>query len=152
MKSIQIIPCIVSICIVCSCDYSDVHTYYCDDIDYTFKIIERDTCDVMVWGDGDSLFYSRPYNGGYCGLEFFLSVDSNIICIGPNFAPIYRYTEKKYRIKFIEMDLTNEDVYAQYRDYGYWGFYGGCDQDRYTFGVSHDSIYQQKSLEPLEWN
>ena len=69
MNKKQIVICVFLISIVSSCNYSNVHTYYCDDIDYTFKILERDTCDIMVFSDGDSLFYSRPYNGGYSGIE-----------------------------------------------------------------------------------
>lgn len=129
-----------------------IYTYYCKEIDYTFKIVEKDTCDVLVLADGDSVFYYRPYNGGYCGIEFFLSVDSNRVYFGPEFPTVYCYKENKYKFEFIvevEDDLTT-DVYEPFEAGNYWGFYGGCDRGCYTFGIRHKSK-DYGSIEPLEW-
>ncbi len=145
---------IVLCCIISSltsCFVSDVHTYYFKDLDYTFKIIEKDTCDVLVFADGDSVFYPRPYNGGYCGIEFYLSVDSNRIYLGPHFPTVYDFKEKKYKLNFIVRgdDLTT-NIREPFEKGNYWGFYGGCDQGRYTFGVMRKSV-DYGCLEPLEW-
>ena len=51
--------------------HSDVYTYHCKEIDFTFQVLEKDTYDVLVLGDGgDSIFYQAPYNGGYLGIDF----------------------------------------------------------------------------------
>ena len=133
--------------------HSDVHTYYCKDIDYTFMILEKDTCDVLVFGNGDSVFYAPPLYGDYLGIEFFLSIDSNTIYLGPYFPTVYRHVVKNYKIKSLKMDIRiNKDYYEPYHNNDkYWEFYGGCDQGSYTFGVWHDS-FSMGSLEPLEWN
>ena len=39
---------------------SDVYTYFCKNIVFTFRILEKDTCDVLILGDGDSM------NRGLC--------------------------------------------------------------------------------------
>ena len=66
--------------------HSGVYTYHCKEIDFTFQVLEKDTCDVLVLGDGgDSIFYQAPYNGGYLGIDFFLSVDSNIKVSSTNY-------------------------------------------------------------------
>ena len=128
----------------------NVYTYYCKEIDYTFKVVEKDTCDVLVFADGDSVFYPRPYNGGYCGIEFYLSVDSNRIYLGPHFPTVYDFKENKCKLGFIEIeeDFTIND--EPFKNGNYWGFYGGCDRGCYTFSVMHKSVYCGR-LEPLEW-
>ena len=66
--------------------HSGVYTYHCKEIDFTFQVLEKDTYDVLVLGDGgDSIFYQAPYNGGYLGIDFFLSVDSNINVSSTNY-------------------------------------------------------------------
>lgn len=128
----------------------DAYTYCCKNIDFTFRILEKDTCDVLIFGDGDSIYYSAPYNGGYCGIEFFLSIDSNVVYLGPHFPTIYNKAETYYKIKNIPLSLEETDAYAPYESDKYWGFFGGCDQGRYTFGVMRGKN-DCGIIEPLEW-
>ena len=130
--------------------YSSVYTYYFKEIDFRFQVIEKDTCDVLVLGESDSIFYSHPYNGNYLGVEFFLSIDSNVIYLGPYFPTIYHQTNGKYLIRSIKLTLEDEDFYAPYSNEKYWGFFGGCDQRRYTFGIMCNKKFY-RDLEPLEW-
>lgn len=138
--------------IVRCCRHSGVYTYHCKEIDFTFQVLEKDTCDVLVLGDGgDSIFYQAPYNGGYLGIDFFLSVDSNIIYLSPYFPIIYNKVTKKYKMQSIKSTFEDDDPCAPYINDKYWNFSGGCDQGRYTFSVSHGKkVYG--SIEPLEWN
>lgn len=129
--------------------HSSVYTYYLKDIDFKFWVLENDTCDVLVLSDGDSIYYSHPYNGNYLGVEFFLSVDSNVVYLGPYFPNIYHMTGKKYVISKSEL-IIGEDSYASFENEQYWSFHGGCDQGRYTFGVMRNKKFYG-SLEPLEW-
>lgn len=131
--------------------YSGVYTYNLREIDFKFQVLEKDTCDVLIFGKGDSVFYSHPLNGTYLGIEFFLSVDSNIIYLGPYFPIKYHQTENKYDIKIITRNTDGSDSYEPYKNNEkYWGFFGGCDQGRYTFGVMRNKRFY-RSLEPLEW-
>ena len=145
---------LLTICSICymaiKCHHrSGIYTYYFKDIDFKFQVLEKDTCDVLILSDGDSVFYSQPLNGDYLGVDFFLSVDSNVVCLGPNFPIIYHMTENKYVIRKHALNL-GEDSYAPFENEQYWSFYGGCDQGRYTFGVMRNKKFDI-SLEPLEW-
>ena len=138
--------------IVITCHHnSGVYTYYFKEMDFRFQILEKDTCDVLVLGDGDSIFYSHPLNGNYLGIEFFLSVDSDKIFLGPYFPIIYHQVGKKYMTEKIKLTLDSNDVYSPYNKERYWGVYGGCDQGRYTFGVMRNKVFYH-TLEPIEWN
>ena len=131
--------------------YSGVYTYCLREIDFKFQVLEKDTCDVLIFGGGDSVFYSHPLNGTYLGIEFFLSNDSNIIYLGPYFPIKYHQTENKYVIKSIARNIDGSDPYESYENNEeYWGFFGGCDQGRYTFGVMRNKR-DYGFLEPLEW-
>ena len=105
----------------------------------------------MVFDDSDSIYLPRA-NGHYLGLQFHISEDSDVVYfdINDEIPHIYRYVENKYKIKFIKYDNIYGNVDKSYFYNHFWGFYGGCDQGRYTFGVWHDSIYIY-ALEPLEW-
>jgi len=132
--------------------HSGVYTYHCKEIDFTFQVLEKDTCDVLVLGgSGDSIFYQAPYNGGYLGIDFFLSVDSNIIYLSPYFPVIYNKVEKKYKMQSIKSTFEDEAPCAPYINDKFWNFSGGCDQGRYTFSVSLDKK-RYGFIEPLEWN
>lgn len=97
---------VISYVIVRCRRHSGVYTYHCKEIDFTFQVLEKDTCDVLVLGDGgDSIFYQAPYNGGYLGIDFFLSVDSNIIYLSPYFPIIYNKVTKKYKMQSITLVL-----------------------------------------------
>ena len=130
--------------------YSSVYTYYFKEMDFRFQVIEKDTCDVLVLGDSDSIFFSHPLNGNYLGIEFFLSVDSSIIYLGPYFPIIYNQVERKYVTKKITRSFEDTDNYEPYKNEKYWGFYGECDQGKYTFGIMRNKRFY-RSLEPLEW-
>ena len=130
--------------------HSCVYTYYCKGIDYTFSVLEKDTCNVIVFGKGDSVFYASPLYGDYLGIEFYLSVDSNIVYLGPHFPVIYNIVENNYKIMSTKIDINRGKHYVPYRNSAYWGFYGGCDQGSYTFAVFHNSQFIE-GLEPLEW-
>lgn len=52
-------------------------------MNFTFQILNKDTCDVLVLDGSDSIFYQATYNGGYLGIEFFKSADSNVIYLAP---------------------------------------------------------------------
>ena len=130
--------------------HSDVHTYYCKDIDYTFMVLEKDTCNVLVFGNGDSVFYAPPLYGDYLGIDFYLSVDSNIVYLGSHFPIIYNIVENNYKIIPIKANLNGKNNYELYCSSGYWEFCGGCDQGSYTFGVTHNSKFIE-GLEPIEW-
>ena len=153
-RTFAVIVCILLmfyVVVQCQCHHqSDVYTYYCKNIDFTFRILEKDTCDVLTLGEGDSIYYAAPYNGGYCGIEFFLSIDSNVVYLGPNFPTIYNKVETYYQIKNIPLSLEETDSYAPYENDKYWGFFGGCDQGRYTFGVMRGRK-DYGIIEPLEW-
>ena len=110
----------------------------------------KDTCNVLILSDGDSICYAAPYNGGYCGVEFFLSTDSNVIYLGPHFPTIYNKVETYYKIKSIQLNLEEANSYTPYENDKYWGFFGGCDQGRYTFGVMRGKK-DYGTIEPLEW-
>ena len=129
--------------------HSGIYTYCFKDINFKFQIVEKDSCDILIFGDGDSIFYSHPLNGDYLGVEFFLSVDSDVINLGPYFPQISHLKEKKYAIRKCKMSL-GEDSCAPFETEQYWSFYGGCDQGRYTFGVMRNKTFYC-SLEPLEW-
>jgi len=50
--------------------HSGVYTYHCKEIGFTFQVLEKDTCDVLVLGgSGDPIFYQAPYNGEYLGRD-----------------------------------------------------------------------------------
>lgn len=132
--------------------HSGVYTYHCKEIGFTFQVLEKGTCDVLVLGgSGDSIFYQAPYNGGYLGIDFFLSVDSNIIYLSPYFPVIYNKVEKKYKMQSIKSTFEDETPWAPYINDKFWNFSGGCDQGRYTFSVSCDKK-RYGFIEPLEWN
>lgn len=128
--------------------HSDVYTYYFKDADFKFQILEKDTCDVLILNDGDSIFYSRQ-KGNYLGVEFFLPVDSNVVYLGPYFPKIYHMKGKNYVINKSEL-IIGGDSYSSFENEQYWSFHGGCDQGRYTFGVMRNKKFYG-SLEPLEW-
>lgn len=128
---------------------SGVYTYYLKEMDFRFQVIEKDTCDVLVLGNSDSIFFSHPLNGNYLGIEFFLSVDSNIIYLGPYFPIIYHQVERKYVTKKIRQTYEHADNYEPYKNENYWGFFGACDQGRHTFGIMRNKRFY-RSLEPLE--
>ena len=132
--------------------YSGVYTYYCKEMNFTFQILNKDTCDVLVLDGSDSIFYQATYNGGYLGIEFFKSADadSNVIYLGPYFPAIYNQFNKKYKIKIIKPTLDERDLYEPYRNSNYWYISGGCDQGRYTFGISRGNKFYG-SIEPLQW-
>ena len=134
-----------------SCYASDVHTYYCKELDYTFKMIEKDTFDVLVLGEGDSVFYSHSDNGDYLWISFYLSPDSNLVYFDPSSTEIcHRFVEHTLKFTFLKRNKDFTFDYSPYETNAYWRFYGGCDQGSYTFGVFHDSTYVG-TLEPLEW-
>lgn len=100
---------VISYVIVRCRRHSGVYTYHCKEIDFTFQVLEKDTCDVLVLGDGgDSIFYQAPYNGGYLGIDFFLSVDSNIIYLSPYFPIIYNKVTKKYKMQSIKSTFEDD--------------------------------------------
>nr|WP_288282079.1 hypothetical protein [uncultured Prevotella sp.] len=100
--------------------------------------------------------------------------------IGRSVPIVYKWVENKYKIKFVQFDNYRDGVYddishmvfknagnkfinpyqenEEYSkltgelsfDDNYWGFYGGCDQGRYTFGVMRGNK-DYGLLEPLEW-
>ncbi len=130
--------------------HSGVYTYYCKDIDYTFMVLEKGASDVLVFGKGDSVFYAPPLHGDYLGIEFYLSVDSNTVYLGPHFPKIYNIVENRFKIIPIKLELSRKNHYEPYCSSGYWEFCGGCDQGSYTFAASHNSQFIE-GLEPLEW-
>lgn len=132
-------------------NHNRLYTYYCKQIDFKFQIIEKDTCDILVFGDNDSIFYSAPYNGNYLGVDFLLSVDSNTIYLGPYFPTIYHQISKNYHIKRIKQNLFVGDLYEPYKNRDFWDFFGGCDQGSYTFNIMHNSKFVE-SIKPLEWS
>ena len=96
----------------------------------------------------------------------------------PFCSKIYRYVENTCKIKFVQSDLLrgaeNNDSCKYFRfvetrfinpymeielynkydselcvDSNFWGFYGGCDQGRYTFSVLRGNQYYD-TLEALE--
>ena len=48
-------------------------------MNFTFQILNKDTCDVLVLDGSDSIFYQATYNGGYLGIEFFLNSATNCV-------------------------------------------------------------------------
>lgn len=131
--------------------FSGVYTYYLKEANYKFQIVEEESYDIMIFDDSDSIYYSHPSSGGYCSMDFFLSVDSNTIYLGFHFPDLYHQTANKYIIKSITWNIDEPNPYAPYENSEkYWGFFGGCDQGRYTFGVMRNKR-SYSSLEPLEW-
>lgn len=150
MKECRFLIFVLFVGVLISCHRSE-YTYYCKEMDFTFRILEKDSIDILVFDDNDSVFLPKA-NGQYLGLQFYIPEDSNIIYYEKSsfFFPIYRYAENKYKIQFVKSDYINEDIDKSFFNNHFWRFYGGCDQGRYTFGVWHDSLYLG-SLEPLEW-
>ena len=57
------------ISVLVSCQLPATYTYYCKERDFSFKMIEEDTIDILVFGDRDSVFFP-PAKGQYLGLQF----------------------------------------------------------------------------------
>lgn len=140
-----------TITILFSCHGPRIHTYYCKERDISFKIIESDSADIIVFNDSDSIFLSSA-NGDYLGLQFHIPEDTNIVYfeINDGYPTIYRCVEKNNKILITHFNHLYGNVDKSYFNSHFWGFYGGCDQGKYTFGIWHDSLFV-RSLEPLEW-
>jgi len=139
----------------------DVHTYYCKGRDITFKYLEKDTFDVLVFDDSDSIYIGKNFRGYYTGIQFHIPEDSDIIYFEDGaFQDIYRYVENKYKIKLLKFGIYGKEEHRYLIDFDEkdlqeyfdaldnhhaWGFYGGG----WEFAVFHDSLYLG-SLYPLE--
>ena len=56
-------------------------------------------------------FTKAPYNGGYLGIDFFLSVDSNIIYLSPYFPIIYNNNSSlKFEIMAKQLYVASQRV------------------------------------------
>ncbi len=147
------------ISVLVSCQLPATYTYYCKERDFSFKMIEEDTIDILVFGDRDSVFLP-PAKGQYIGLQFHIPEKSDTIYfeLTSGYPFIYKYVENKYTIKFLHFDykygnaeqryltmVADDEELHTYLDaldnHHSWGFYGGCDQGRYTFSVWNDSVY-----------
>lgn len=42
--------------VIYSCHHSDIYTYNCNDIGFTFSMQETDSCDVLVLNGTDTIF------------------------------------------------------------------------------------------------
>lgn len=172
---------IIFICSFFLCCRSGVYTYYCKENDLLFQMIEKDTFDVLVIGNKDSIFLPCS-NGQYLGLQFYMPADSDVVYfeLTPSYPIVYRYVESKNKINFIQSDITKEvvydnsckifkyvdtrfldpasenEMYTKHNkeicvDSNYWKFYGGCDQGKYVFGVMRGNKFIS-TLEPLEFH
>lgn len=137
------------ISLLCSCSYSNVHSYYSKDCNLNFTIEERGNEDVLIIEKSDSIFF-KPQHGHYLGICFYVLDSLKEVYIGPYFNVI-RHSEKNYKIKYIDKSFKGLEVNYPLLGNNFWGFQGGCDQGNYTFSVYHDSAYISPSLEPLEW-
>ena len=138
-----------SILLFVSCS-SKIHTYYNDINGFTFSVVEQENNDVLVLEKTDSIFLPWSLHGQYLPITFYMHDNSNIIYLEPNFEML-RYSMNKYKIKYLKTEFRTQ-FYPIYPELGnnYWEYNGGCDQGRFYFNVSRDTIFV-KSLEPLEW-
>lgn len=140
--------------VIYSCHHSDIYTYNCNDIGFTFSMQETDSCDVLVLNGTDTIFFSEKHYGSYAGIEFYLTDDKKQLFLGEFFPGISKIIEHNFTITRLPKPRMNEPSRhpeLSIKDNS-WGFYGGFERDGcYTFGVMRDTI-DLGTLEPTEWS
>nr|WP_295443749.1 hypothetical protein [uncultured Prevotella sp.] len=123
--------------------------YYCKARNLTFSVEENKNENILILGEGDSIFFKRLY-GLFAGVEFFVNDSSNIIYINQDFE-YNRISKNKFeyrKTRKVSEFEAHEIMYPEVEKH-YYAFYPGCDQGSGTFSVTYNSSYIE-TLEPSE--
>lgn len=106
-----------------------VHSYYFKEANFKFQIVEKDSCDLLVLDNSDTVFYRHHR---FNLMVFFLSADSHTIYLNPQFGTISHQTENKYVVKPIHWSVRSNPL-EPYVNGRYWGFYGVYNEGVFSY-------------------
>lgn len=114
MNSFKNIIYSISLYLIISCNFQSSRTYYCKGLDLHLRIVEKDSIDILIFDETDSILIPSR-KGQYIGLQFFIKKgsDSLFFELTPSVPVVYKYVENKYKIKFVQFEDFRKDYSDQ---------------------------------------